>query len=224
MQELPNYLFNDTREGWIEGEGRESVCWWTGASLVGGVSWDQGNGRPRAVWSGSAAELDRGGMFEADPRTWSARGWAALEGVCGRIRAEGAESGIGEVWIRPHARHVLSDVPSCSRFAREWCGAESGPTRFRLLWDPASMLTREMVEGGAADDHLKRLYGALESPSLAGAAAAVIVANVTLDEGRGGLRASPIEVGMLDGRMIEEFGLAATGAGLAIVTFRGENA
>ena len=88
-------------------------------------------------------------MFDEDPRTWGAKGWDAL-----RERVEGCERGVG---VRPHARHVVSDVPGCRRLLESSWAVERG---VRLCYDPASMITAQMWERG--EDHLRRMYEAIE--------------------------------------------------------------
>lgn len=110
------------------------------------------------IWSGSLGDS----LFDDDPRTWSPRGWAALADACASISRDLAGSRC-TVCFRTHARHVLSDLPSCARFARDL--ACYGP--FQLLLDPASMLAESML--ASAEDHLHRIFeGAAALPNLAG--------------------------------------------------------
>jgi hypothetical protein len=122
---------------------------WTGRSLLGVPGGEDGL-RREVVWSGSFAELDGGGAFDDDPRTWGPKGWEALRA---RVEAEIKDS----VAIRPHARHVVSDIPGCRRLIQSEWGIQRG---ISLCYDPASMMTLAMMD--RAEDHLRRMYEALE--------------------------------------------------------------
>ena len=117
--------------------------------MLGGLSQAKAEVR-RIAWSGSFAEIEGGGMFDDDPRTWGPKGWGALE-----ERAAGLE-GPG-VLVRPHARHVVSDVPGCRRLLESSWATERG---VRLCYDPASMVVPGMM--GRIEDHLRRMYEAIE--------------------------------------------------------------
>jgi len=113
------------------------------------------------AWSGSMADE----LFGEDPRTWGPAGWAALDAACERAAPVLAERG-ATMALRTHARHVLSDVPSCERFVRERRGRHGEV--FRVLLDPVSMLAPSML--AMAEDHLRRMVGAIGTmaPGLAG--------------------------------------------------------
>lgn len=115
-------------------------------------------GGPAVVYSGSLAEIEGGGLFDAHPGTWGPRGWAAMEGACERA-ARGSACVFA---VRPHARHVVSDVPGVRRFGG--VVASRLPGRFRLLLDPPAMLDVSHLERHAAEDHLRRI--AAEVPTL----------------------------------------------------------
>jgi hypothetical protein len=77
------------------------------------------------------------------------------------------ERGI-QLWLRPHARHVLADPQSCMSFL-----SRRTMQPIRLLLEPAAFLTHEML--AHAEDHLARAFEALGShPGVA----AVLLANV----------------------------------------------
>jgi len=101
------------------------------------------------AWSGTLAE----GLFDADPRTWMAPGHDAFAAFCDAIvdplRAHGVR-----LCFRPHARHVLSDVPSSVSFLRERAAAP-----FEVALAPATMLTPSMLD--MLDDHLRRMFETL---------------------------------------------------------------
>jgi len=112
------------------------------------------------LWSGSCAELDDppGNLFDAHPRTWAAHGWAALERACAHAAAATTDT----ILIRPHARHVLSDIPSLKRFAHTI--APDHPGRFELFIDPPSMLDTTHHDRGLAPDTIARILE--EAPTL----------------------------------------------------------
>ena len=120
---------------------------WNGRSLLGAGASEIASGE--IVWSGSYAEVDGGGTFDEDPRTWGVKGWDAL-----RARVESGERG---VVVRPHARHVVSDVPGCRRLLESSWATQRG---VRLCYDPASMVVPGMM--GRIEDHLRRMYEAIE--------------------------------------------------------------
>lgn len=115
------------------------------------------------LWSGS---LDPGDA--PTPRNWTAAAWEALDAATARW----VDAGLADAMlVRPHARHIVSDIPSATRFARRW--GRTGP---RLLWDPCMMLEGPMTEPAHAATHLERLIDALEHPDLARGVEAVALA------------------------------------------------
>lgn len=156
------------------------------------------NAEPTRIvaWTGSYAELDGGGPFDADPRTWGAAGWSALELAC----AAATEDANVTVLIRPHARHVVSDVPGIRRFATTIAARCRG--RFELLLDPASMLDTAHLDRGTAADTLRRIAEELptfHTPDFP--LAGVVVANVRRTDD--GLKAAPVDAGELDPALIK---------------------
>ncbi|MBX3406052.1 MAG: hypothetical protein KF869_04730 [Phycisphaeraceae bacterium] len=119
------------------------------------------------LWSGSLGDDDG-----PAPRNWTAAACETLDAATARWVDAGLA---GELLVRPHARHIVSDIPSAVRFARRW--GQTGP---HLLWDPAAMLEGPMVAPAHACTHLERLIDALEHPDLARAIEAV-----ALLDGRG---------------------------------------
>jgi hypothetical protein len=147
---------------------------------------------PRLVgWSGTLAEA----IFGEDPRTWGPRGWGELDAFCGRIAPVLASRGL-TLCFRPHARHVLSDVPSCLRFLRGRAEHAGGGGRlFGLLLDPVSMLTGSMVS--SAEDHVARILDALGG---AEGVCGLLVANVRVvgaEEAGGLAEAAPVHEGLI---------------------------
>lgn len=126
------------------------------------------------VWSGSLSD----DLFGRDPGTWGPRGLEALRSTIGSLASE-ARAGGFEVWLRPHARHVLCDVQRAVRLLHEWRDLPVG-----LALDAASMLETSMA--GEAEDHFRRAYEALGP-----LAKAVIVANARVAQGD---EESPIEL------------------------------
>lgn len=138
------------------------------------------------VWSGrlGADDEDRA----PGVRTWGRAGREAFEGLCDRLAETARPRGV-TVLLRPHARHVLSDTPSCAAFLRRRAGDGLG-----LLLDPASMLTPSMLAHGA--EHVARIVGDLASMIGVGA---VLLANVErTGPGNDDLRLAPLTRGELD--------------------------
>ncbi len=116
------------------------------------------------VWSGWLGAEDEGAP---GVRTWGRAGREAFERLCDRL-GEAARARGATVLVRPHARHVLSDIPSCADFLRRCAGDGLG-----LLLDPASMLTPSMLLHGV--EHVARVIGGLAPMTGVGA---VVLANV----------------------------------------------
>lgn len=145
------------------------------AGIMGARSCEVGDGleveeRELVAWSGGLLDEETG---ETDPRTWARAGWEAME----RAAEETLESGVRPI-LRVHAAHVLSDALSCARFLAEFGGRGA-----RVLFDPASLMTRSMVDGNAAADLLTRFFeatgeGALGEQVAKGGLAGVVVANI----------------------------------------------
>lgn len=108
--------------------------------------------RPRLLsWSGTLA----GGLFDQDPRNWTAPGRRAFDAFCDRVRPAFERHG-WTLCFRPHARHVLSDVKGC----RDFLARRTGQS-FEIALAPASMLEASMLE--RIDDHLERFFAGLGS-------------------------------------------------------------
>ncbi len=137
-------------------------------------------------WFGEGADPQRG-IFPRDFRTWTPVGRAALHAACDAALATLTPRGV-EFMLRPHARHILSDVQGCLAFLRSYPSV-------RLLLDPASLLTGAMLP--SAEDHLRRMFENLAPhPSTA----AVVLANVerlTADDSDA-LGPVPLHRGLID--------------------------
>jgi hypothetical protein len=141
------------------------------------------------VWSGTLGDE----LFDADPRTWGPRGRAAWAERLAELLAV-ARSHRLQLWIRPHARHVVSDAPTIDRMLADHAGDiahEQAP--LRILSDPASMFTRSML--AYAEDHLERVLSATRRWSALGACAGIVLANVRDPSGEPAAEASPIDDG-----------------------------
>ena len=103
-------------------------------------------GRHLIAWSGSLAA----DMEAEEPRNWMGPGAAALRERMAELEPQLAALG-RSLLLRPHAAHVLSDVPSCLRWL-ERPGAA-------LAFDPGALLTVPML--ALAEEHLERSFRAL---------------------------------------------------------------
>jgi hypothetical protein len=105
-------------------------------------------GADLVAWSGGLGD----NLFEPDPRTWLPGGWERL-----RARLDHALPtllGRGQrLFLRTHARHVISDGPSSARLAT-WAGESGFATAFFPLLDAGAILTTPMRP--TAEDHLDR--------------------------------------------------------------------
>ncbi len=126
---------------------------------------------PVCVWAGTTADEP----FGIDPRAWMPRARAEL---FERLRqlCQLASAQAREVWMRPHARHAVGDLPIIAK----WC-IEPPAANFRVLLDPCSLLTAQMLP--LAEDHLGRIFGAAAGQFVLPRLAGVVVANVRLPEG-----------------------------------------
>jgi hypothetical protein len=134
------------------------------------------------VWSGWFDSGD-----DAPMRTWSSEGWQGLLAWCD-VQAAWAEARDARIWLRPHAAHVLSDVPRCTALLRELSDRP-----IDILLDPASMLTAHMLPRGL--EHLQRAIETLaDHPRVAG----LLLANVSPAPDRRSLRLAALHQGSLD--------------------------
>ncbi len=108
-------------------------------------------------WVGDARVED--GWFERSVGAWLPQGVAQREEVVGKLVDAG-------VVIRPHARHLVSDVPACLNLLRERPGV-------KLLVEAAGFFEPSMI--GDATVHLERIIG-----GLGGAAWGVVLSDVAV--------------------------------------------
>lgn len=97
------------------------------------------------IWSGTLAQE----LFSLHPANWGPGAWSALHGWCDGVRSDLERAG-KRVLLRPHARHVLSDVQRCVRFFDERAGQPFG-----MALEPSAFFEPSML--GDADDHLTRI-------------------------------------------------------------------
>jgi len=95
-------------------------------------------------WSGWMGEPPStvDGAVEADFRAWSGEGRRGLDDVVAAV-VPLLEATQAHLWLRPHARHVLSDGPSCAAFLRAHAAACAAET-IGLLLDLELALTEPM--------------------------------------------------------------------------------
>ena len=145
--------------GWLVASQGGELRWpvWTGNifSDAPPLPSEPGPGQAVVAWSGwFDDEADpESGVFHHDPRTWSAEGWERLEARLADV-LPAFEASNTRLLLRPHVRHVVSDVPSVRRLL--------GLVESRALgifFEPAAMLTAGMVND--APDHLTRSFEAL---------------------------------------------------------------
>lgn len=174
------------------------------------------DGVPNALFSGWLEGSDLGdGVFAPDHRLWGPQPWAEFEAALARLAPRGGP----EVWIRPHARHVLSDAQRCLTAARGW---EERGLAARLLLEPAMLLTEAMLSH--AEDHLERIFDTLgDSPRLAAVLLTGAEAVEADSEGERSveLRPCPLGRGLIDGSVLARC-WKRSGASARPVILRGE--
>lgn len=139
------------------------------------------------AWSGTPG----GGLFEASPLTWMPAGRAALDAFCQRLAPQLEQRG-QRLAFRPHARHVLSDEPSCVRFLNDYAG---GP--FTLAFEPALLFEPTTLD--AFDERLPRLFEALAPRS-----ALVIVSDARVHAAGEGVEPVPLGQGVFPAALVHE--------------------
>ena len=110
------------------------------------------DGDSLVCWSGTLAEE----LFASTPLNWMAPGSERFRVFCDTF-ADAATSA-GRLLVRPHARHLLSDIPSCLAFLDRAEGTGLG-----LAFDPAAMCDHSMLP--VVEDHFVRMFEALAGRS-----------------------------------------------------------
>lgn len=101
------------------------------------------------AWSGSLSD----DLFEPHPHNWLPPGRAALDALCARVRPA-LEAADRTLVFRPHARHILSEVPSCRAFLQDHAREPFG-----IALSPADMLEPSMLD--RVEEHLERFVAGL---------------------------------------------------------------
>lgn len=123
------------------------------AGAVPGIS--HAGDPPRLIaWSGWLPEdsTPEDGCFRTGFETWGPEGRRRFEELCDWLGPRLRDAGRTLV-LRPHARHVLSDIPSCLSFAKARAGQP-----FELLIEPAALLTPDTLRD--APEHIERIVSA----------------------------------------------------------------
>jgi hypothetical protein len=141
-------------------------------------------------WPGDDAPPGSG-TFPRDFRTWTPAGRAALASACKTWRTALSPRGV-QLCLRPHARHILSDVQGTLAFLR------SHPD-LHLVLDPASLFAASMLQ--RAEDHLARIFESLGSHRTT---VALLLANVERcdPDDPDALRPAPLRRGLIDPALI----------------------
>lgn len=140
------------------------------------------------IWSGTPADE----LFAPDPTIWRPEHRERFNAFVDNALAKMAD-GI-ELLIRPHARHIISDIPSVRTFA-----AEREDVPVGILLDPSSMLEPSMLE--TAREHFERIaHGALPSSN------AVLLSGIRRVRTLGTeLAPCPLDEGEMDASLYERF-------------------
>lgn len=150
------------------------------------------------LWSGWTQPAPGADDTPEPAPAWLRSSHTAFEAWCDRT-APALANAEATVLFRPHARHVLSDAPSCISFLRRrGGGGEEAGSGFGLLFDPCAMLDATMLR--RADDHLPRILDALVGLPSVGA---ILLTNLQPAPGApGGLRPAPLHRGILPPALI----------------------
>ncbi|MEM7621952.1 MAG: hypothetical protein AAF235_01975 [Planctomycetota bacterium] len=157
-------------------------------------------------------------IFQAGFRTWAQAGRDAYDEAIARV-AHLARGAGREVWLWPHARHVLGDAQRVLTETRDWDDASP----FRVMLEPTAMLTPSMLD--AAEDHLLRIVDTLaDSPRTA----CVLISDaelVEIDPSKAPagtspgpeLRSVPVGHGVLGAAVLAKIAAAADSAGATLL-------
>lgn len=158
-----------------------------------------------------SAGLEKGGVFwtgwlgERSGEAWEPEIRHMLPGAAGE-RAAVVERLLGveeRPMVRPHARHLVSDVPGTLSLLR-------AEPRLRLVLEPAVLLEPSML--GAVEDHVMRMVDAL-LPMAAG----LVLSNVRVAESEWGPWCEPWREGVLAEAVLALVREQAERAGVAVV-------
>jgi hypothetical protein len=172
---------------------------------------DAGAARVAIAWTGAPGLGAGDDAFAREPRAWLPGAAEALGAALDALAPALALGGRGhELWLRPHARHVLGDHHRVGSFLD---GRDDGD-RIGLLLDPAAML-----DVGMEADALGHVERALEA--LAGRARAVVAANAR-PAGDDRLAPAALHDGLMDPRELAGLYRGLVPAGTPIVLVGGE--
>jgi hypothetical protein len=151
-------------------------------------------------WSGwlDEAKPDEG-WFERSAAAWLPSSGSARDAVIAKVIE-------CEAILRPHARHLVSDVPACLNLVRQHPEA-------KLLIEPAAFFEPSMV--ATSDEHLVRIIS-----SLAGSAWGLLISDVAIrGEGEEAWCVSvPMGEGVLDAGAFEALVREHAGDSTRIIT------
>jgi len=137
---------------------------------------------PIILWSGTP-ESD---LFARSPRAWLMPADENLTRLCDQLSAL-AQTHNCRILLRPHARHILSDIPRCLRFL------QNKPASLGLALDPIAMLEPSMLRDW--EDHLARIL-----QSLAPLSDALFISNIARapdPDSDAALTSAPLHTGFL---------------------------
>ncbi len=100
-------------------------------------------------WSGTLAEEP----FAIHPPNWMSPGRSSLDAFV-QAATTTLRNSAQALCLRPHHRHVLSDVPGCMRLLRENAGIG-----LHISLAPADLISPDMVKD--LPDHLERIFSTL---------------------------------------------------------------
>lgn len=142
------------------------------------------------AWSGTLGDS----LFEPQPMNWMQAGQSAFSQAIDSL-TQPLETNGSTLLIRPHARHVLNDIPGTLRFVREHSGQPFG-----IAFDPAALLEPSMLD--RIEEHVTRSFEALGP-----IAAVIVIRDVQRDDDdreSGNLTECIPGQGVLPGRVLGE--------------------
>ncbi|MGI9014850.1 MAG: hypothetical protein ACR2GY_11465 [Phycisphaerales bacterium] len=133
----------------VDATGKTLAKWYRGNILFDELSAADFDGVPALI--AYPGTLAAGGYDAREPRNWMPAGRDAFEAMCAKVQPLLIDEG-KQLWLCPHVRSVISDLPGAVKFLRAW--SEQANCPFGLAYSTASLFEPSML--AAFDEHLER--------------------------------------------------------------------